>query len=457
MPYSYGLQGSPAVGKGLGGLPNRKQATFTNVAIKGAAGAGQLVYSTSLGQGFSAAQLVQSATGPDAIMLSGHHLAYVETIGKTATPYSSVSTAPDGSVLAVAQTSPNFFANAAGIKKDVSLPSAGLNGFESVSFSKDGTFAIGFSNTLAVYSNNGNLVFSVTAPIANTSPTTVASGPNQRYAILSRLGANNALYISIYNFAGVQQGSTITLAGQTRGKVAYNNSATNNGDYVAAMWNSSAARQPIFQRFNSSGVQQGATTTVEAVAQSSLNSPGVAYGPNGDFVISYVDTTNTSVKFARYNANGAIQGAITVVASVAAVNSSVAFSENGEFVIAYVTSNGELRFQKYTAGGATLGGNVLVDVVGTNFTANDSADQLVAYSTNGELWFSYVNTSNFHMVARYTYDLPSANYFIAGLADENVSSSTIYNLRTITNGGGINAIANFSSVGGSKIRLEAFK
>ena len=112
------------------------------------------------------------------------------------------------------------------------------------------------------------------------------------------------------------------------------------GDFVIAFQGYDSNSHGIFaERFNSSGAAQGSTFRVNTPQNDNQGAPSAAMDSAGNFVIAWLDggTTQTAGVYAqRYNASGVAQGANTPISTVAGASSpSVAMEPTGQYAIAW--------------------------------------------------------------------------------------------------------------------------
>jgi len=228
-------------------------------------------------------------------------------------------------------------------------------------------------------------------------------------------GFNFDIRAQRYNASGVAQGteflvnSTISN-GQTDSSIA----AFSGGGFVI-VWGdfsqtggdtSSAAVRA--QRFDASGVAQGAEFLVNTSTLNGQFLPSVAALVGGDFVIAWTDSSGTApdtsgnaIRAQRFNASGVAQGTEFLVNSTTTAsqdNASVAPLAGGGFVIAWQdgsttggdTSSDAIRAQRYDASGVAQGPEFLVNTTTTNRQEFPRAAGL----NNGNFVFAWRDNSN---------------------------------------------------------------
>jgi hypothetical protein len=142
------------------------------------------------------------------------------------------------------------------------------------------------------------------------------------------------------------------------------------------------------QRLDSSCTPQGDPITI--TTKISLTAyPGVAMGPQGDFVIFWDDYSVNELRFQRYDAAGTPQGGVVTVASstIGTGQTFAAARADGGFVVGWIDwGKGKLRY--YAADGSPL-----TDVI-TNNSLNTTLAQYqnVAMDGDGDVvlpWYDY--------------------------------------------------------------------
>ncbi len=235
------------------------------------------------------------------------------------------------------------------------------------------------------------------------------------------------------NPIGVEfQVNSETAASQTISAIAMDA----DGDYVVA-WQSNlqdGSGYGIYaQRYNAAGIQQGTEFLVNTATANNQGFPSVAMDADGDFVVawlsSYQDGSFDGIYAQRYNAVGVAQGGEFLVNTFTAssqIRPSVAMDADGDFVIAW-SSNGQdgdahgIYAQRYSAAGATLGGEFQVNTTVANSQRNPS----VAMDGDGDFvvtWQSYAQDGS-------SYGIYAQRYNGAG-----VTQGSEFQVNTFTTG-----------------------
>jgi len=159
-------------------------------------------------------------------------------------------------------------------------------------------------------------------------------GPSYEYNVDAR----------VYNKAGQAQTGEIVVA-QTIGEPRPSVAMDANGDFVVSwqVLNSSTYLYGVSaQRYNLAGSPQGSTLTLASGSSGTTmgESPKVAMDSSGDFTIAFqgYDSNLLGIFVQRFNSSGVAQGAIFPVNAVTTGNQSgptIAMDSAGEFVIAW--------------------------------------------------------------------------------------------------------------------------
>ena len=209
-------------------------------------------------------------------------------------------------------------------------------------------------------------------------------------------GSSQGIYAQRYNAAGVVQGgefqvNTYTTGAQTSPCVAMDAV----GDFVIS-WTSQGqdgSGWGVFaQRYNATGVAQGAEFLVNTYTTNDQIKPTVAMDAVGDFVIAW-DSNNQDgslygVNAQRYNAAGVAQGGgfqVNTYTTGNQTNASVAMDAAGDFAIAWMSdlqdgNSGGIFAQRYNAAGVAQGGEFQVNT----YTTGDQINPSVAMDAAGE-------------------------------------------------------------------------
>src|SRR6185503_16022008 len=175
-----------------------------------------------------------------------------------------------------------------------------------------------------------------------------------------------------------------------------------NGDFVV-VWGGDGqdgSSYGVFgQRFNASGVTQGAEFQVNTYTTGFQTSAAVSSDANGNFVVvwtSLPDGGGYGIFGRRYNATGIPQGAEFQVNSYTTSGQylpTVAFDANGNFVVAWRSSGQDgssygIFGKRFNAAGAALGGDFQVNA----YTTGGQTAPRIASDANGNfvvVWTSY--------------------------------------------------------------------
>ncbi|WP_374245141.1 DUF4347 domain-containing protein, partial [Zoogloea sp.] len=199
--------------------------------------------------------------------------------------------------------------------------------------------------------------------------------------------------------------NTTTVGTQTDNWSAKTVAMDANGNYVVIWMDGSGATDTgigIYgQRYNASGVAQGAQFHVNTYTTENQRNPAVAMDANGNFVVvwesSGQDGSSYGIYAQRYNASGVAQGSEFRVNSTVTqdqLEASVAMDASGNFVVAWQSwsqdlANGHgIYAQRYNASGVAQGGEFLVNT----YTTDSQTEPSVAMDASGNFviaWQSF--------------------------------------------------------------------
>ena len=191
---------------------------------------------------------------------------------------------------------------------------------------------LGNGNIVHVYTGNGTTAnTNLNAVIRSVNGNDIVSA-----AVIGVISTDTAIYCAVrklnatqfviawnsnstLKFAVLNNDGTIAVSATTVATLYGSGSAiywafnvTTSGQIVLA-YSLVTSSDMVFKRYNAAGVLQGSETVVESGANSG-SGINVLSCANGDFVISYKRSAATAAyKFARYNASGTIQGALTTI------------------------------------------------------------------------------------------------------------------------------------------------
>ncbi|MBN8281906.1 cadherin domain-containing protein [Zoogloea sp.] len=178
-----------------------------------------------------------------------------------------------------------------------------------------------------------------------------------------------------------------------------------NGNYVIIWMDGSGQSDTgigIFgQRYNASGVAQGAQFHVNTFTSDNQRSPQVAMDASGNFVVVWEsagqDGSSNGIYAQRYNSSGVAQGSEFRVNSTTTydqIEAAVAMDASGNFVVAWqswsqdlANSNG-IYAQRYNSSGVAQGGEFLVNT----YIADSQTEPSVAMDASGNFviaWQSF--------------------------------------------------------------------
>jgi phosphoheptose isomerase len=186
----------------------------------------------------------------------------------------------------------------------------------------------------------------------NWSSKSIAMDANGNYVIIWMDGSGASdtgigIYGQRYNASGVAQGAqfhvnTYTFDNQRDPQVAMD--ASGNFVVVWESWSQDLANSNgiYAQRYNSSGVAQGGEFLVNTYTTDSQTEPSVAMDASGNFIIAWQsfgqDGNNEGIYAKRYNSSGVVQGSEFHVSTYTTSNQDlpvVAMDTSGNFVIVW--------------------------------------------------------------------------------------------------------------------------
>jgi flagellin-like hook-associated protein FlgL len=214
------------------------------------------------------------------------------------------------------------------------------------------------------------------------------------YSINGQDGSSSGIYARKFNSSGAAIGAefrvnTYTANGQTDPDVA----ALNGGGFVVT-WDSDGQdgeyKGVYAQRYDSTGSAAGSEFRVNQATAGFQTSSSVTTLASGDFVVTWTDDNDNSVKIKRYTSSGvALSGDMTVKAGIAtdrAQLSVVQSLNDGGFIVAYANSTSTGIFgQRYNSRGEPAGDEILIDNTTVAYSNKPSLGKL----SNGGFVVSY--------------------------------------------------------------------
>ena len=243
----------------------------------------------------------------------------------------------------------------------------------------------------------------------NQTEVTTAMDANGNFVVVysadgGQDGNGKGIYAQRYNAAGVAQGAEFRVNTTTAGdQKAASVAMDSNGDFVVT-WTSSTqdpdGSAGIYaQRYNASGVAQGAEFRVNVTTTLAQDQSAVAMDASGNFTVAWKDASsaaNADIFARRYDAAG------TALSSEFRVNTdttnnqdkaTIAMNGSGAFVIAWKSKNpldgsGTGVFaQRYDSAGVAQGGEILVN---TTFSGNQDKPS-AAMTADGRFVIAWVS------------------------------------------------------------------
>jgi hypothetical protein len=162
------------------------------------------------------------------------------------------------------------------------------------------------------------------------------------------------------------------------------------GDFVVT-WTSSSqdgGYDGVYaQRYNASGAAQGSEFLVNTTTTDNQSAPSIAMAENGDFVVTWESYTQDGslhgIYVQRYNASGVAQGAefkVNTETSNSQSTPALAMDKNGNFVVVWQSNlqdgeNNGIYAQRYTGGFVTSIQNAAV-LTSADLYPNPAQDQV---------------------------------------------------------------------------------
>ncbi|MEQ1853509.1 MAG: cadherin repeat domain-containing protein, partial [Chthoniobacteraceae bacterium] len=248
------------------------------------------------------------------------------------------------------------------------LQDGALNGIYARRFSADGT------------PQGGEFLVNTTTADTQVLPS-VAMDAAGNFAIVwssnNQDGSGYGVYGQRYNAAGVAQGGEFLVNTTTAGSQIGSGIAMSATGAFVVTW-SGGAQDPdgstgiYAQRFDAAGVAQGGEFRVNTYTTGTQQLASASMDANGNFVITWAsnlqDGSGYGVYGQRFNASGVAQGAEFQVNTTTANSQryqDVAMLPDGRFVVVFQSNNGdgtfEVYLQRYAADGSTIGGETQVN------------------------------------------------------------------------------------------------
>jgi hypothetical protein len=210
-------------------------------------------------------------------------------------------------------------------------------------------------------------------------------------------GSGDGIYAQRYNKTGVAQGAEFQVNTTTSGSQINAAVAMDSGGNFVVAWQDPNGVIAA-QRFNAAGVAQGAEIQVNT-SGGGPRLPSVAMDTDGDFVVVW-DTSNQDGSMAgtfgqRFNAAGVPQGSEFQVNTFTAGNQgipSVAMDANGNFVVTWISDlqdgdNFGCYAQRYNAAGVPQGAEFRANTVTTGIQSYP----VVAMDADGDFVIAWEN------------------------------------------------------------------
>ncbi|ESQ91768.1 hypothetical protein ABAC460_05360 [Asticcacaulis sp. AC460] len=253
-------------------------------------------------------------------------------------------------------------------------------------------------------------------------------------------GGAYGVYMQRYNASGVAQGTETRVNTTTAGEQSFPAvAALSGGGYVVSWQSPDASGFGIYsQRYNNSGVAQGAETAVNTTTANNQRNPGAASLSNGGYVVTWessgTDGSGFGIYAQRYNASGVAQGSETRVNTYTSgdqYRSAAIGLSGGGYVIVWESSDQDgddfgIYIQRFNASGVAQGSETRVN---TTTAGLQSFPWISTLSDGGFVvaWYGLNTTGSYEVYAQ--------RYNATGVAQ---GSESIIN--TTTSGAQVNPI-----------------
>ncbi len=232
-------------------------------------------------------------------------------------------------------------------------------------------------------------------------------------------GDASGVFFQRYNALGVAHGSetrinTNTTNTQSDAALAINKST---GDFVVTWTSDQTGDNDIyFQRFDASGVAQGAETRVNSTTTGDQRDSQVAMDDSGNFAVVWNAGSPNHVYGQRFNSSSVAQGSefqVDVASYPGASSSdqttpSISMDSVGKFVVAWRSGSEEnlasdwgIYYQRYDASGNRVGTQVHANLYTTSsqglpaVALGDAGTVVVAWQSTGQEQYGTSDTANY--------------------------------------------------------------
>jgi flagellin-like hook-associated protein FlgL len=292
------------------------------------------------------------------------------------------------------------------------------------------------------------------------------------YSINGQDGSSSGIYARKFNASGVALGTefrvnTYTTNAQTDPDVA----ALKDGGFVVT-WDSDGQdgqyKGVYAQRYDNTGAAAGSEFQVNQATSGFQTRSSVTTLNNGNFIVTWTDDDDNSVKIRHYSSSGvALSGDTTVKAGTVsnrAQFSTIQSLNDGGFVVAYATSDGlGIYAQRYNSAIQPIENEILVGSTVVPFTNSPSLGKL----SNGGFvvnYDSYDNDSTGVFTRRYDGETTSGIPDLVARADyADLFNETFAQINAIALDSGYDGInllknqnfkVNFNENGTSSLNLQ---
>jgi hypothetical protein len=209
--------------------------------------------------------------------------------------------------------------------------------------------------------------------------------------VWSTFSPGGTVFLQRYEAGGAPLGGQLQVNTYSGSNYAGRVAVTPAGDFVVVWTNNSGSRDVRARRFSAAGAPLGSDFRVNETSATILTTPAVAVDSAGNFVVAWISDsagTPANIFARRYSSSGApLTGEFRVntYTTGAELRPSVIFVSTGDFVVSWDASNAHdgngtgVFAQRYSSGGATVGGEFQVNA----YTTGGQDSPSVAPDANG--------------------------------------------------------------------------
>ncbi|MCA9149816.1 MAG: DUF4347 domain-containing protein, partial [Planctomycetales bacterium] len=227
------------------------------------------------------------------------------------------------------------------------------------------------------------------ASVQNWSNVAVADNGNFIVTWSDNRSGTYEVYMRLFDFDGNALTGETLVSTTTGSQDAHAVDVADDGSFVIA-FQSGADTDIYFQRYNASGVAQGANTRVNTTLTDIQNHPDIAVNGDGSFVISWMsnlqDGSGYGMYAQRFTAAGAASGGEIQIAQTTTGNQwygSIEADSSGNFVATWMSDDGDgygIYARRFNSAGTALGNEFQVNT----FTTLDQGSPHVDMNATGD-------------------------------------------------------------------------